>query len=175
MPKNELDLLWAAGVNGEGSSVVTLSFVEYFLANQEISDVCIVYTDKSSLSAKLVSLDACEAEKLYLRNIYFMRLPKVCRAYPIHFLVKYFFPVNKWFRRCVVFDDFPFRLCSRQLLYFHQPNLIFGSSPLWRVKRLAFVMLKSKCLVINFQTYHMRNSFTRAFGECKSLCLLHHL
>lgn len=173
MSKNVMDLLWAAGINGEGSSVVTFGFVECFLACQGFSDVCIVYTAKSTLSARINSLNACDIEKLSSRNIRLVRLPKACRLYPIHFLIKCFFPVNIWFRRCVVFDDFPFRLCPRQLLYFHQSNLIFSSSLLWKIKRIAFVMLKPKSLTVNFQTFHVRDSFVRAFGKCKSLCFLH--
>jgi hypothetical protein len=168
-----LNLLWAVGVNGEGSSVVTFSFVECILKSHAISDVCIVLTANSTLSEKLILRNIRKNENLSSRNIYLIQLPKVFRIYPIHFLIKYLFPVNLFFRRCVVFDDFPFRLCSRQLLYFHQPNLIFGFSLLWKIKRLAFVMLKPKSLTVNFQTCHIRDSFVRAFGRCKSLCLLH--
>jgi len=168
-----MDLLWAAGVNGEGSSVVTFSFVEFLISSEDVSDVCIVYTSESTLSAKIALAEACNAGNHSSRNIRLVRLPKLCRLYPIHLLVKYFFPVSLWFRRCVVFDDFPFRLCPRQLLYFHQPNLIFGSTILWKLKRLAFMMLKTKRLTISFQTFHIRDSYVRVFGNCKSLCLLH--
>lgn len=170
-----MDLLWAAGINGEGSSVVAFSFVENIVANQDVSDVFIVYTSKSTLSSKLASLTASTIDSLSSRNVYLLRLPKACRMYPIHFLIKCFLPVNIWFKRCVVFDDFPFRICSRQLLYFHQSNLIFGSSILWRIKRLAFKMLKPKSMTLNFQTCHIKDSFVRAFGECKSLLLLHQI
>lgn len=170
-----MDLLWAAGVNGEGSSVVTFGFVENLVVNQDTSDVCIVFTAKSTLSSKISSLSLSSIENLSSRNVHFFRLPKVFRLYPFHFLIKFFFPVNIWFKRCVVFDDFPFRLASRQLLYFHQPNLIFGSSPLWIAKRFVFVILKSKRLLINFQTYHIRSSFVEVFGNCRSLCHLHQI
>ena len=170
-----VDLLWAAGVNGEGSSVITFSFVDCLLSNTEISDLCIVCTAKSTLSSKLISLNTCDAAKLSSRNIHLIHLPKVFRMYPIHFAIKCFFPAGLWFRRCVVFDDYPFRLCPRQLLYFHQASLIFSSSLLWKIKRFAFVMLKTKSLTINFQTYHIRDSYTRVFGKCNSLCLLHNI
>jgi len=169
----DLNLLWAAGVNGEGSSIVTFQFIECLLSNHDFHDLCIVYTAKSTLSLKLLPLTPVDLERLSLRNIYFVKLPKICRNYFFHFLVKCFLPMDLWFQRCIVFDDFPFRLSSRQLLYFHQPNLIFGVSQLWRIKRLAFVILKTKRLTVNFQTFHIRDSFFRVFGECKSLCLLH--
>ena len=170
-----MDLLWAAGVNGEGSSVVTFGFVENLVTNQDTSDVCIIFTAKSTLSSKISSLSLSSAENLSSRNVHLFRLPKVFRLYPIHFLIKFLFPVNIWFKRCVVFDDFPFRLASRQLLYFHQPNLIFGSSLLWKAKRFAFVILKPKTLLFNFQTRHIHSSFIEIFGACNSLCFLHQI
>ena len=168
-----MDLFWAAGVNGEGSSVVAFAFVKNLVYNQDESNVCIVYTSQSTLSLKLESLSPSAIDNLSSRNVQLLQLPKWCRLYPIHFLIKCCFPVNIFFKRCVVFDDFPFGLASRQLLYFHQPNLIFGTSPLWKIKRLVFVMLKSKSLIFNFQTHHIRDSFLRKFGDCTSLCLLH--
>jgi len=170
---NETDVFWAAGINGEGSSVVAFSFIEHLVVNQDVSNMFIAYTAKSTLSEKISSLNLSALESLSSRHIYLFRLPKAFRLYPIHFLVKFCFPIGMFSRRCFVFDDFPFRLCSRQLLYFHQPNLIYGSSLLWKIKRLAFVMLKPKSLMLNFQTCHIRDSFVRTFGQCKSMCLLH--
>ena len=170
-----MDLLWAAGVNGEGSSVVTFGFVQNLAANNDTSDVCIVYTAKSTLSSKLSLLKPSDIQNLSSRNVHFLRLPKVFRLYPFHFLAKLLLPVHIIFKRCVVFDDFPFRLASRQLLYFHQSNLIFGSSLLWKTKRLAFVILKPSTLILNFQTHHIQRSFVSVFGECKSLSLLHQI
>lgn len=155
--------------------MVTHQFIECLLSNQNASDLCIVYTAQSTLSMKLSSLSSSDNKFLNLRNIYLIRLPKSCRNYAIHFLIKYFLPVHLWFHRCVVYDDFPFRHCPRQLLYFHQPNLLFGVTLLWQAKRLAFSLLKTKKLTINFQTHHIKDSFFHVFGECKSLCLLHQL
>lgn len=167
------DLLWAAGVNGEGSSMVTHQFIQAIIDNNTFTDICIVYTAESTLSGKLQALEPSTLKNLSYRRVCFVKLPKTLRNYGIHFFIKALFPVEIFFRRTFVFDDFPFRLCSRQLLYFHQPNLIFSESLVWQIKRMAFQVLKTGDLTINFQTRHIRSSFLQRFGTCKSLCLLH--
>jgi len=167
-------LFWALGSNGEGSARVIFAFVKHvFLTSSlDFSTITIVYSSDSTLD-QLISLFLYE-HKLVVPNpsIRFVKLPSFARNYLIHFFIKFFFPPFV-FHSAMVFDDYPFRLLPRQVLYFHQANLLSGATFLWRLKRTALRLLLTPRLAIYFQTHCTRYSFCSKFGSYKALCFLH--
>lgn len=170
-------LLWALGVNGEGSSRVTFAFIKSICSGNSLSlsKVTIVYSSGSTLSQLISSfLESMPLVSSY-PNVRFVKLPKIARNYLLHFIIKFCAGPLLAFDSVVVFDDFPFRFLPRQVLYFHQPNLVYNSSMFWCVKRLTFRLLLSPSLTIYMQTLHMRDSFISTFGFFKTICFLHDL
>lgn len=170
-------LLWAVGVNGEGSSHVTFAFIQHLLArtNSQGECVTVIYSARSKLDAHISEfLSKTEADSLS-SAVKLVRLPKICRGYIVHFLLKFCLKPSHLFSAVVVLDDFPFRLSERQVLYFHQPNLIHSKNLAWKIKRLAFRSLLSPALTLYFQTRQISQAFASEFGDYKSLCFLHSL
>ena len=154
-------LIWALGINGEGSSVVVSEFISALFAHPQLRPLTIVCSRRSTLSERIYSLQS---------------FPKHQNSsYPIHFALKLFLPVQFFYRAVITFDDFPFFLAKKQLLYFHQPNLIFNIALSWRIKRLAFKLLLNRNIVIYFQTNHIRKAFFSNFHFpfIASICFLH--
>lgn len=170
-------LLWALGINGEGSSHVTFAFIRHIFLSYRFSNnrATIVYTAQSSLDELISSLLFSEKANISSSRVKFLRLPRISRNYLIHFMMKFFFNPLLFFDSVVVFDDFPFKHADNQLLYFHQPNLIYNSSMFWNIKRFVFRLLLSSSLVVYVQTFHMRDAFVARFGRLKTLCFLHGL
>lgn len=170
-------LLWALGINGEGSARVTYAFIKYICSPRHNSShrTTVVYTACSTLEELIHPLLSTSNVSSPIRNVRFVRLPKLFRNYLVHFAIKTIINPSILFNSIVVFDDYPFRFAERQVLYFHQPNLIYNQSFIWRLKRHVFKILLSNSLVVYIQTKHMRTSFVQTFGDFKILCFLHNL
>ena len=171
--------LWAVGINGEGSSLVTFSFIKHICLNVDLHhhSTTIVYSARSTLDVLIKSFLA-DNDSIHLNpSIKFIRLPPISRNYLIHFLFKFFADPLRLFSadNIIVFDDFPFKHSAHQVLYFHQPNIIYNNTCVWRIKRFAFRLLLSPSLTLYVQTRHMQNAFFSKFGYISSLCFLHEL
>ena len=155
---------------------MTFSFIKYICSSSSTSqnNTTIIYTAHSTLD-QLISSTFLSQEVHLPRNVNFIKLPRITRNYIIHFFVKCFLNPSIFFQSTVVFDDYPFRFASNQVLYFHQPNLIYNNSRLWSVKRFALRLLLSTPLTIYFQTNHIRQAFFTRFGFYKSISFLHSL
>lgn len=174
--KSNSILLWSLGVNGEGSARVTFSFIKCICSDYKPNThTTILYSSGSTLDQLISSTSMPILSPGRNPNVRFIRLPKFTRNYLIHFLLKFFGGPFLFFKTVVVFDDFPFKFLRRQVLYFHQPNLIHSNSKLWFIKRLCFRLLLSPSLIVYIQTKHMRDSFLLKFGPTKSICFLHDL
>ena len=175
--KPRLDLLWAVGINGVGSSLVTFAFIKRICMMSSGSEdkVTIIYSARSTLDSLISPFLADTDFKSSFSRINFVRCPALVRNYVIHFLIKAIFNPLLLFKadKVVVFDDFPFRFATKQVLYFHQPNLIYNDVFVWRIKRLAFRLLLSPTLIVYTQTSHMCQAFQARFGYFRSLCFLH--
>ena len=169
-------LLWALGINGEGSARVTFSFIRHILSTPHHGNTTtIVYSSHSTLD-RLISSHIVDMGPNYCSsNINLIRLPKISRNYLLHFLIKIIFVPSILYTHIVVFDDYPFRFSRYQVLYLHQPNLIYNASIVWAFKRLAFRFLLSSQLTIYLQTQHMRNAFASRFGTFNFMCFTHDL
>jgi hypothetical protein len=170
-------LLWAVGVNGEGSSHVTFAFIKYLLArtDPQAKHVTVTYSARSKLDEHISEIASSIQNSNHAATVKFVRLPKESRGYILHFLVKLLFKPSNYFSSVVVLDDFPFRSSRTQVLYFHQSNLIHNNKLIWRIKRLAFRSLLSRSLTLYFQTQHISRDFSSHFGDYNSLCFLHSL
>lgn len=170
-------LLWALGINGEGSSHVTFAFIKHIFLSYRFSNnrAAIVYSASSSLDELIASFLLNEKNNISCAHVRLIRLPKFFRNYLIHFMIKAFINPLRFFDSVVVFDDFPFKHADKQILYFHQPNLIYNNSILWCIKRFAFRLLLTSHLIVYIQTLHMRDAFTSRFGQFKTMCFLHGL
>ncbi len=170
-------LLWALGVNGEGSSHVTFAFIHNLLVRSNAQGECVtvIYSARSKLDV-LISEFLYKTEPFNLASaVKLVKVPKVCRGYIVHFLLKFWLKPSHFFGSVIVFDDFPFRLSKRQVLYFHQPNLVHSKKLIWKAKRLAFRSLLSPELIVYFQTQQIFQAFSSEFGDYNSLCFLHSL
>lgn len=170
-------LLWALGINGEGSSHVTFAFIKHIFSSYRFSNnrAAIVYSANSSLDELITSFLLTEKNNISCSHVRFIRLPKFFRNYLIHFMIKALINPLRFFDAVVVFDDFPFKRADKQILYFHQPNLIYNNSLFWCIKRFAFRLLLSSGLTVYIQTLHMRDAFISRFGQFKTICFLHGL
>ena len=168
-------LLWALGINGEGSARITSAFIRHICAtnNESKRMTAIVYSSRSTLDELITESILSTDSGNHNPHVQFIRLPKIFRNYLIHFLIKAFINPLLFSQTVVVFDDYPFRHASRQVLYFHQANLIYNEALLWRVKRFSFRLLLSSSLIVFIQTNHMRDAFVSKFGRCKTMCFLH--
>ena len=175
--KSEQFLLWALGINGEGSARVTFAFIKSICKVQTLpsSKTTILYSSGSTLDHLISSYLQNNISVAYNINVRFVRLPRIARNYLFHFLLKYCAGPFLTYESVVVFDDFPFRFLHKQILYFHQPNLIHNNSLVWRIKRLAFRLLLSPSLTVYIQTNHMRDSFIYKFGFFRTISFLHDL
>ncbi len=164
-------IVWALGVNGEGSSVIAHEWINYIAQNQ--MSTLFVFSNESTLSKKF----DCNSTKFVNKNarISCLKLPSFCRHYTFHFLVKLLFPVNFFFKSVLVFDDFPFLLASNQVLYFQQLNLLIGKSFLWKLKQLVFLILVSSRPSVYCQTEHVLSSFKRRFPSLECFSFLHEI
>lgn len=168
-------LFWALGTNGEGSSRVTFAFVQHVCQTYQSSSnkTIIVYSAESTLDQLIHSFLKHSAPISLNPLVRLVKLPKFSRNYFIHFAIKFFAGPFLRFNSIIVFDDFPFWRSPRQVLYFHQPNLIYNNILLWRIKRTAFRLLLSSSLIVYVQTIHMRDSFVARFGLFRTICFLH--
>lgn len=175
--KSEQFLLWALGINGEGSARVTFAFIKSICLSQSLSSsrTIILYSSGSTLDQLISCYLQSKLSAGHNPNVRFVRLPKIARNYLFHFILKFIAGPFLTYESVVVFDDFPFRFLHRQILYFHQPNLIYNNSLLWRIKRLAFHLLLSPSLIVYIQTTHMRDSFILKYGFVKTVSFLHDL
>jgi len=147
-------LLWALGCNGEGSSLVASQFIQTIINNPLYSDTLVICSSGSILE-----------EKLRSRNLLPSSFPRIIvapsffRLYPIHFLVKLVFPISLIFPKVFVFDDYPFLMANKQLLYFQQLNLLTNATNRWLVKRFAFRILLTHRTIVYVQTCHVLELF----------------
>tara|TARA_B100000212_G_C27267960_1_gene487430 strand:+ start:113 stop:619 length:507 start_codon:yes stop_codon:yes gene_type:complete len=149
-------ILWAAGINGEGSCKVALSIIKVLINKYDNKKFKIFISSGSTLSSKL-------RDENLLINKSINQLPKIYRLYPIQGLFKLLFPINLFCRSLITIDDYPFRNANNQILYFHQANLVFSNKFIWKLKRLFFNSLHSKTLKIFVQTKQMHDLFKNKF------------
>ena len=149
-------ILWAGGINGEGSSNVALNLIKTLVDEYSKFDFNIVISSKSTLEEKLNNIN-------FLDNSKILRLPRIYRLYPVQIIDKTFINMNHYCEALITLDDYPFRNAGNQILYFHQPNLIFSEKLIWKCKRLVFNFLRTKQLKIFLQTKHIYNSFLNRF------------
>ena len=149
-------ILWAGGINGEGSSIVALNLIKTLIEDYDQFNFIIVISAKSTLEKKLNDINLLANSKIF-------SLPKFYRLYPVQFIAKTFLDMNNFCEALITLDDYPFRNARNQILYFHQPNLIFSEQLIWKCKRLFFNLLRTKKLKIFLQTKHIYNSFLNRF------------
>lgn len=149
-------ILWAAGINGEGSSIVAFNLIKSLIEHYDKLNFNVVISAKSTLEEKLDDINLLDNSKI-------LRLPRIYRLYPVQVLAKTIINMNYYCEALITLDDYPFRNASNQILYFHQPNLIFSEKLIWKFKRLFFNFLRTKQLKIFLQTKHIYNSFLNKF------------
>lgn len=154
-------IFWAGGINGEGSSKVVLKLIKALIENYENINFKIFVSLGSTLEREIRENRLFNHSKIY-------KLPKLYRSYPIQFLIKFFFPINFFCNALITLDDYPFRNSGNQILYFHQPNIIFSEKIIWKIKRLIFSILITNRIKIFVQTNHFKNALTNNFRYIKS-------
>ena len=158
-------ILWAAGTNGEGSSKVVLKLLKALIESYQIKNFKIFISSESTLDEELIANNIINIAEIY-------KLPKIYRIYPIQFLTKFFLPVDFFCKALITLDDFPFRNARNQILYFHQPNIIYSKKFIWKIKRLIFKILLTKKLKIFVQTNHIKRELLKKFDNIKSKNLI---
>lgn len=148
-------LIWAASINGEGSSRVSFDLIRSSPA--VFRDVTCIVTSGSILYRQLCGSDLSSSIRLVV-------LPSFFRLYYIQFLVKTFLPLFLLADLALVLDDFPFLIPYRQVLYLHQPNLLYPRTLMWHLKALAFAFLSLFKPRISVQTEHVRNRLSLRYG-----------
>lgn len=154
-------ILWAGGINGEGSSIVAFNLIKTLIKDYEKLNFNIVISAKSTLEEKLDDMNLLDNRKI-------LRLPRFYRLYPVQFFAKTIINMNHYCEALITLDDYPFRNANNQILYFHQPNLIFSEKLIWKCKRIFFNFLLTKQLKIFLQTKHIYNSFLKRFIDISS-------
>lgn len=146
-------LIWCASINGEGSSRVSYDLIT---AKSSYKSVVCVITLGSILEKSL-------ARTPLPSHISIIVLPSIFRSYILQFLLKLLFPIFLFADQILVLDDYPFLIPFRQFLYFHQPNLLFPSSILWKLKSLAFSLLASFRPIFLVQSRHVQEQLSRSY------------
>ena len=154
-------IFWAGGINGEGSSKVAIKLIKALLENSENINFKIFISSQSTLDNEIRENGLFNYSKI-------CKLPKLYRSYPIQFLIKFFFPINFFCNALITLDDYPFRNASNQILYFHQPNIIFSEKIIWKFKKLVFNILMTNKIKIFVQTHHFKNALMNNFRNIKS-------
>lgn len=154
-------IFWAVGTNGEGSSKVVVNLIKALIKGSKSNDFKVFISSKSTLAEEIRSNNLLNNSNIY-------KLPKIYRYYPIQFLIKFCIPVNFFCKGLITLDDYPFRNSENQILYFHQPNLIFSEKFIWKIKRFIFNILLSKRLKIFVQTKHIKKDLLRKFPYINS-------
>ena len=168
--------LWSAGINGEGSSIVTSQFILNLLSSSSKTENIIFITKNTTLYDLIFRDQGLIASDLTSNpHIQFVCLPSLFRNYIIQFLFKLLFPIGFFCSRVVVFDDYPFLWSKSQVLYFHQSNLIFNSNFVWSIKRIAFKLLLQSQPIVYFQTRHTYHAFVSHIASVKSLIFTHEI
>ena len=150
-------ILWAAGTNGEGSSKVAFKLIEALISSSKNYNFKIFISSKSTLDEAINTSNLINNSKIY-------KLPKIYRIYPIQLIIKFFFPVDLFCKALITLDDFPFRNSANQILYFHQPNILYSDKLIWKLKRIVFTILLTKKIKIFVQTKHMKKTFLNKFN-----------
>ena len=153
-------LIWTIGTDGQGSSEVVRNLIQSLYENDHDQEYLIVISNKSLLSEKLYQIKKNLPKK---KSIKLIRFHKIIKFYPFNFLIRCFINPDKFFKATFVLDDFPFRLSKKQLLYFHQPNIIFPKSFSWKIKRSIFRLLLNKKTKVYLQTNHFFDLFVKNF------------
>ena len=148
-------LIWAVSINGEGSSRVSFDLIR---ASPAIfRDVTCVVSSESVLYRQLCASDLSASIRLVV-------LPSLFRQYYVQFFVKLLLPLFVFADLALVVDDFPFLIPYRQVIYLHQPNLLYPRSLMWRSKALVFAFLSFFKPRISVQTEHMRKQLSLRYG-----------
>ena len=150
-------ILWAAGTNGEGSSKVAFKLIEALISSSKNYNFKIFISSKSTLDEAINTSNLINNSKIY-------KLPKIYRIYPIQLIIKFFFPVDLFCKALITLDDFPFRNSANQILYFHQPNILYSDKLIWKLKRIVFTILLTKKIKIFVQTKHMKKTLLNKFN-----------
>ena len=147
-------LIWAASVNGEGSSRVSCDLIR--ASSSVFCDVTCIVTRGSILYCQLSGEDLSSSIRLVV-------LPGCFRLYIVQFFVKTFLPLFLFADLALVLDDFPFLIPFRQVLYFHQSNLLFPRTLMWHLKSIVFSFLSLFRPRVAVQTVHVRDNFCLRF------------
>ena len=149
----KLDLIiWSLGINGEGSSLVSIGIIKSILKYKQNKNIKIIISNSSVLYNRLLN-----AGILKNNNKKIIILPKYFRNYIIQAFLKLFFPINLICRSLITLDDFPFLRHENQILYFQQAGMIYGKNIKWKLRKLLFSFLIRKELIIYTQTKHIRD------------------
>jgi hypothetical protein len=137
-------IVWAACVQGEGASLVTYSIVNSLIrCDLPFRLVC-------SAGSKLDCMlgDLCE-------SISVIKMPSFFSFYPVQALLRLLLPIRLFCSQCLVMDDYPFLLGKRQVLYFHQSNILYNQSFRWRIKKAYLRLCVNRDLLVVVQTDHV--------------------
>tara|TARA_B100000212_G_C27362797_1_gene528991 strand:+ start:483 stop:1034 length:552 start_codon:yes stop_codon:yes gene_type:complete len=152
-------LIWSIGTNGLGSSVVVSNLIKSICKNNHRQKFLIIYSDKSLLAYKIKKLTLTNINQ----NIKFIKVKKFIRFYPVQLLIRTFYNPDLFFKATYVLDDFPFKYSKKQLLYFHQSNILNPKGINWHLKRIVFHFLLNKYTKVYLQTNHIYNKFNKSF------------
>jgi len=142
-------LFWGANINGEGSSIVSVSLIISFLKHHSGLRFGVVVTHGSLLYNHLLSIDFPKS--------YLIVIPSFLRVKIFSFLLKLFLPIGLFAERVLVLDDFPFLYCGRAKQFvFLQQALIFSISFFGASRLLIFKLLCFSSPFIILQTLHMK-------------------
>ena len=158
-------ILWAAGTNGEGSSKVALKLIKALIKNSKNYDFKIFISSQSTLDEEIRASNIKNNSAIY-------KLPKIYRIYPIQLLIKFFLPLDFFCKALITLDDFPFRNSGNQILYFHQPNILYSDKFIWKLKRIIFTILLTKKIKIFVQTQHIKRALLKKFDIIKTINLI---
>ena len=158
-------ILWAAGTNGEGSSKVAFKLIKALITSSKNYNFKIFISSKSTLDEAISTSNLIHNSAIY-------KLPKIYRIYPIQLIIKFFFPVDLFCKALITLDDFPFRNSANQILYFHQPNILYSDKLIWKLKRIVFTILLTKKIKIFVQTKHMKKKLLKKFNNIKARNLI---
>ena len=82
-------ILWAGGINGEGSSIVALNLIKSLVEDYSKFNFNIVISSKSTLEEKLNNINLLDNSKI-------LRLPRIYRLYPVQIIAKTFINMNHY-------------------------------------------------------------------------------
>ena len=165
-------IVWALGINGEGSSLVSKNIINSVLKLNKMKNIKIIISNNSLLKKYIF-----KKKKTKINPKNFIILPRFFRNYFIQASIKLFIPMFFISKYLIVLDDFPVVFHKKQVLYFQQAGIIHGKSLNWTLRRIFFRILISRRLFIYTQTNHVRKSLIKKFNlsENQLITKLHNI